>query len=284
MVIKSIGVIGCGQMGAGIAQVCGQSGVTTIVREVSQELLDKGMGSIQKALSKQADKGKITESEVEETLSRIAATTKLVDLGNCDLVVEAVTEDFETKRQIFQELGDICKGETIFASNTSSLSITQLMTTSDRPDRFLGLHFFNPVPVMKLVEVVKTFAVDADVYEAVIQFAESLGKTPVRCEDRTGFLVNRLLIPYLLDSVRALESGTGSMEDIDEAMKLGCGHPMGPFQLLDFIGLDTIYQIATIMYDEFRESRMSPPPLLRRMVYAGRMGRKSGIGFYDYRR
>jgi len=284
MAIKKLGVVGCGQMGAGIAQVCGRSGVNTIVREVSQELLGKGIGSIQNALAKQAEKGKISPQEFEETLSRIKGTLELADLNDCDLVVEAVTEDFETKKQIFQELGRVCKSETILASNTSSLSITQLMTTCDRPNRFLGLHFFNPVPVMKLVEVVKTFAVDSEVYEEVFKFAESLGKNPVRCEDRTGFLVNRLLIPYLLDAVRAFESGTGSMEDIDQAMKLGCGHPMGPFQLLDFIGLDTVYQIASIMYDEFRESRMSPPPLLRRMVYAGRMGRKSGMGFYEYTR
>jgi 3-hydroxybutyryl-CoA dehydrogenase len=195
-----------------------------------------------------------------------------------------VTEDFETKKLIFQELEQVCRDDTVFASNTSSLSITQLMTTCGRPDRFLGLHFFNPVPVMQLVEVVKTIAVSDEVYEGVFEFARSLGKSPVRCEDRTGFLVNRLLIPYLLDGIRALENGTGSMEDIDQAMKLGCGHPMGPFQLLDFIGLDTVFHIASIMFDEFREPRMAPPILLRRMVYAGRLGRKTGMGFYDYAR
>lgn len=284
MAIKKIGVVGCGQMGGGIVQVCARSGLATIVREVSQDLLDKGIGSIQKALKKQEEKGKMTSEEVETTMSRVSGTLDLKGMADCDLVIEAVTEDLETKKEIFQELGRVCRPDTILASNTSSLSITQLMITCDRPDRFLGLHFFNPVPVMKLVEVVKTFAVDSEVYEQVLSFAEALGKVPVRCEDRTGFLVNRLLIPYLLDAVRAFESGTGSMEDIDQAMKLGCGHPMGPFQLLDFIGLDTVYQIATIMYDEFRESRMSPPPLLRRMVYAGRLGRKSGVGFYDYQR
>jgi len=282
--IKKVGVIGCGQMGAGIAQVCGEGGADTIVREVSQELLESGIGSIRKALKRLADKGKISAEEADATLGRIKGTVDLADLADCDLIVEAVTEDFDTKQEIFQELGRVCKNGAIIASNTSSLSITQLMTTCTRPTRFLGLHFFNPVPVMKLVEVVKTFAVDSEVYEEVISFAESLGKSPVRCEDRTGFLVNRLLIPYLLDAVRAFESGTGSMEDIDQAMKLGCGHPMGPFQLLDFIGLDTINQIASIMYEEFREGRMAPPPLLRRMVYAGRLGRKTGIGFYEYTR
>lgn len=284
MTIKKVGVVGCGQMGAGIAQVCGGAGVDTIVREVSQELLESGVSSIRKRLNRLADKGKISAEEAEAALGRIAGTVDLADLADCDLVIEAITEDFATKQGIFQELGRVCKSETIMASNTSSLSITQLMTTCDRPARFLGLHFFNPVPVMKLVEVVKTLAVDSEVYEEVISFAESLGKTPVRCEDRTGFLVNRLLIPYLLDAIRAFESGTGSMEDIDQAMKLGCGHPMGPFQLLDFIGLDTVSQIASIMYEEFKEGRMAPPPLLRRMVYAGRLGRKTGIGFYDYTR
>jgi 3-hydroxybutyryl-CoA dehydrogenase len=284
MSIKKLGVVGCGQMGAGIVQVCGLAGVDTIVREVSVEVLEKGLGSIRKALNKQVEKGKLEAEDADAAMNRIEGTVDLASLADCDLVVEAVTEDFDTKKQIFQELARVCKNETILASNTSSLSITQLMTTTDRPDRFLGLHFFNPVPVMKLVEVVKTFAVDTGVYEEVLGFAEGLGKTPVRCEDRTGFLVNRLLIPYLLDAIRAFESGTGSMEDIDQAMRLGCGHPMGPFQLLDFIGLDTVYQIASIMYDEFRERRMSPPPLLRRMVYAGRLGRKSGTGFYDYQR
>jgi 3-hydroxybutyryl-CoA dehydrogenase len=284
MSIKKLGVVGCGQMGSGIVQVCSRSGIDTIVREVSPEFLERGVRSIEKALNKQVEKEKMTSDEAQATMDRIEGTVDLTDLADCDLIVEAVTEDFGTKRDIFKELGEVCKKETILASNTSSLSITQLMTTCERPDRFLGLHFFNPVPVMKLVEVVKTFAVDSEVYEEVLRFAESLGKVPVRCEDRTGFLVNRLLIPYLLDAVRAYESGTGSMEDIDQAMKLGCGHPMGPFQLLDFIGLDTVYQIASIMYDEFRERRMSPPPLLRRLVYAGRLGRKSGHGFYDYQR
>jgi len=284
MTIKKLGVVGCGQMGAGIAQVCGCAGIDTIVREVSDEFLEKGLGSIRRALTKLAEKEKLTPEDAQEALGRIKGTVDLADLVDCDLVVEAVTEDFEKKQEIFGELDGVCKSDTIFASNTSSLSITRLMTTCRRPDRFLGLHFFNPVPVMKLVEVVKTFAVDSEVYEQVFEFAASLGKQPVRCEDRTGFLVNRLLIPYLLDAVRAYESGTGSMEDIDQAMKLGCGHPMGPFLLLDFIGLDTIYQIATIMYEEFSQERMSPPPLLRRMVYAGRLGRKSGRGFYDYTR
>ena len=284
MSIKKLGVVGCGQMGAGITQVAGRSGVETVVREVSPELLEKGIASIRKGLKRLTDKGKITDEEATGTLDRIKGTVSLSDLSDCDLVVEAVTEDFETKKEIFRELDEVCKESTIFSSNTSSLSITQLMTTCKRPDRFLGLHFFNPVPVMQLVEVIKTIAVSPEVYDEVFEFARSLGKTPVSCEDRTGFLVNRLLIPYLLDAIRALENGTGSMEDIDQAMKLGCGHPMGPFQLLDFIGLDTVFHIASIMFDEFREPRMAPPILLRRMVYANRLGRKTGTGFYDYAR
>ena len=282
MAIQRVGVVGCGLMGSGIAQVAAQSGFTTIVREVSPELVDKGLKSIDKNLGRLVEKGAITEAQKMEMRGRLKGTTSLEELKQCDLIIEAIIEQLPAKRELFSALDSICPPSTIFASNTSSLTITEMATATKRPQRFVGLHFFNPVPVMKLVEVVKTIATDPAVYEEVLAFAAKLGKTPVRAQDSTGFIVNRLLVPYLLDAVRALEEGVGSLEDIDNSMKLGCGYPMGPFTLLDFVGLDTTYYIANIMFDEFKERRFSSPPLLRRMVLAGWNGRKAGRGFYDY--
>ncbi|MGH9341518.1 MAG: 3-hydroxyacyl-CoA dehydrogenase family protein [Acidobacteriota bacterium] len=280
--VSTVGVVGCGLMGSGIAQVSAMAGYATIVREVSDDLIAKGFGRIDESLQKLVRKESMTAEEKERARARLTGTVDLESLKGCDLVIEAVTEDFETKRAIFETLDQVCKAETVFASNTSSLSITELMVTTNRAQRFVGLHFFNPVPVMQLVEVVRTVSTDPEVFDTVVQFSRSLGKKPVLCEDRSGFIVNRLLIPYLMDAVRALEEGAGSMEDIDLAMKLGCGHPMGPFALMDFIGLDTVYHIANILFDEFRETRFAPPPLLKRMVLAGRLGLKSGQGFHSY--
>jgi len=269
-------------MGAGISQVIAESGFPVVVCEVSDDLLRKGRSRIEESLKKAAAKGKISAEQAAEANSRITGTTRLGELADCDLVIEAVVERLEEKRAVFRELDRGCKKKTIFASNTSSLSITRMAAPTKRPGRFVGLHFFNPVPLMALVEVVRSPLTDPSVFEEVIAFARSLGKTPVRATDRTGFIANRLLVPYLLDAVRALEQGTGSISDIDVAMKLGCGHPMGPLTLLDFIGLDTAVLIADIMFEEFKEPRFAPPPLLRRMVEAGLSGRKSGRGFYDY--
>jgi len=269
-------------MGSGIAQVTAASGFPTVVREVSAELLDKGLKSIDKNLNRLAEKGTITEAAKGEIRRRLKGTTKVEDLKDCDVIIEAIIEQLPAKRELFGALDAICPPSTIFASNTSSLTITEIATATKRPQRFVGLHFFNPVPVMKLVEVVRTIATEPVVYEEVVTFGTKLGKTPVRAHDSTGFIVNRLLVPYLLDAIRALEEGVGSIEDIDNSMKLGCGHPMGPLTLLDFVGLDTTYYISQIMFDEFKERRFAAPPLLKRMVLAGWNGRKSGRGFYDY--
>ena len=282
MAIQRVGVVGCGLMGAGIAQVSAQSGFTTIVREVSPELVEKGIKSVEKNLARLVEKGVITEAAKGEIRGRLKGSTSLEELKDCDVVVEAIIEQLPAKRELFTLLDAICPATTIFASNTSSLTITEIATATKRPQRFVGLHFFNPVPVMKLVEVVKTIATDPAVYEEMVAFGAKLGKTPVRAHDSTGFIVNRLLVPYLLDAIRALEEGVGSIEDIDNSMKLGCGHPMGPLTLLDFVGLDTTSYIANIMFDEFRERRFASPPLLKRMVLAGWNGRKAGRGFYDY--
>jgi len=282
MAIQKVGVVGCGLMGSGIAQVAATSGFNTVVREVSAELLDKGLKSIDKNLNRLAEKGTIAEAVKSESHGRLKGTTKIEDLKDCDVIVEAIIEQLPAKRELFSALDAICPASTIFASNTSSLTITEIATATKRPQRFVGLHFFNPVPVMKLVEVVKTIATDPAVYEEMVAFGAKLGKTPVRAQDSTGFIVNRLLVPYLLDAIRALEEGVGSIEDIDNSMKLGCGHPMGPLTLLDFVGLDTTYYISQIMFDEFKERRFAAPPLLKRMVLAGWNGRKSGRGFYDY--
>src|SRR5437764_14448820 len=282
MAIQKVGVVGCGLMGSGIAQVCAAAGFPTMVREVSADLMDKGLKGIEKQLSRLGEKGTISEAAKGEIRGRLKGTTSLDDLKGCDLIVEAIIEQLTAKRELFASLDIICPAATIFASNTSSLTITEIATATKRSQRFVGLHFFNPVPVMKLVEVVRTIATDAAVYEEMVAFGTKLGKTAVRANDSTGFIVNRLLVPYLLDAIRALEEGVGSIEDIDNSMKLGCGHPMGPLTLLDFVGLDTTYYIANIMFDEFREKRFASPPLLKRMVLAGWNGRKAGRGFYDY--
>ena len=284
MEISKVGVLGCGLMGSGIAQVAAMAGFETIVREVSDELLQKGFGGIDKSLAKFAEKGTITSEQQQEMRGRLRGTTTFDDLADCDIIIEAIIENIEEKQKTYRQLDAICKPETIFASNTSSISITEMMsaTSAARQQRFIGLHFFNPVPLMKLVEVVRTILTDPAVYEDAIAFGKKLGKVPVRASDKTGFIVNRLLVPYMLDAIRALEEGVGSIVDIDQAMKLGCGYPMGPFTLGDFVGLDTTYYIAEIMFNEFREKRFAPPPLLKRMVLAGLYGRKSGRGFYDY--
>lgn len=284
MEIKKVGVLGCGLMGAGIAQVAASAGYETVVKEVSDDLIKKGFAGIEKSLAKFAEKGTITTDQQTQIRGRLSGTTEFADLADCDIIIEAIIENLDEKRSTYKQLDAICRPETIFASNTSSLSITEMMTATsvDRQRRFIGMHFFNPVPLMKLVEVVKTILTDDDVYEVAVAFGKTLGKVPVRASDKTGFIVNRLLVPYMLDSIRALEEGVGSIVDIDNAMKLGCGYPMGPFTLGDFVGLDTTYYIAEIMFNEFREKRFAPPPLLKRMVLAGLYGRKSGRGFYDY--
>ena len=286
MEIKKVGVLGCGLMGSGIAQVAAMAGFDVTVLEVDQKYLDKGFAGIQKSLAKFAErppeKGGITAKQKDESLARLKPTTNRQDLADCDIVIEAIIENVQQKRDMYDSLDGIVKKEAIFATNTSSISVTELMAATKRPKRFIGLHFFNPVPLMKLVEVVKTIATAPDVFDAAYEFAKKLGKVPVRTSDKTGFIVNRLLVPYLLDSIRAYEEGVGSIEDIDNAMKLGCGYPMGPFTLLDFVGLDTTYYITHVMYDEFKERRFASPPLLKRLVMAGWYGRKSGKGFYDY--
>ena len=284
MEIRKVGVLGCGLMGAGIAQVAATAGYQTVVKEVSEDFIKKGFGGIEKSLAKFAEKGTITSEQQGEIRGRLSGTTSFEQLADCDIIVEAIIENLDEKRSTYQQLDSICKPETIFASNTSSLSITEMMTATspERQQRFIGMHFFNPVPLMKLVEVVRTILTDEAVYEQAVQFGKSLGKVPVRAGDKTGFIVNRLLVPYMLDAIRALEEGVGSIVDIDNAMKWGCGYPMGPFTLGDFVGLDTTYYIAEIMFNEFREKRFAAPPLLKRMVLAGLYGRKSGRGFYDY--
>ncbi|NDQ56784.1 MAG: 3-hydroxybutyryl-CoA dehydrogenase [Acidipila sp.] len=282
MPITKIGVVGCGLMGAGIAQTAAQSGFPVVVCETSLELLQKGFKSIEKNLDRLVEKGSLSAAEREIIRGRLHGTTNLEDFRDADLVIEAIIEQLPAKRELFTALDKICTKNAIFASNTSSLSITEMAVTTARPDRFVGLHFFNPVPVMKLVEVVRTIATNPAAYEVVFTFAQKLGKTAVRTSDRTGFIVNRLLVPYMLDCIRALEEGVASIEDIDNSMKLGCGYPMGPFTLLDFVGLDTTYYIANVMFDEFKEKRFAPPALLKRMVLSGWNGRKAGKGFYDY--
>jgi len=284
MAIKKVAVLGCGLMGSGIAQVCAQAGREVTVIEVSEEFLNKGLGSINKQLGKMVEKSKLSAEERDQTLARLRGATKLEEAAEAEIVIEAIIENMDEKHKAYSRLDKICSPETIFASNTSSLSITQMMTatSAERQRRFVGMHFFNPVPVMKLVEVVRTILTDPEVFRAATEFGREIGKVPVQTSDRTGFIVNRLLVPYMLDSIRTLEEGVASIVDIDNAMKLGCGYPMGPFTLGDFVGLDTTFYIANIMFDEFKEKRFAPPPLLKRMVMAGLYGRKSGRGFYDY--
>ena len=282
MQIRTVGVLGCGLMGAGIAQVCAAAGYKTLVREVEEPFLKKGLGRIEKFLAGGVEKGKVTAEEKNTTLENLSGTTKLEDLSDCDLVIEAIVEHIDEKAKTYEALDAMVGANTIFCSNTSSLCITELASKTKRPDRFAGLHFFNPVPLMKLVEVIRGLSTSDETYTTVLAFAQSLGKEPITAPDRPGFIVNRLLVPYLLDAIRSYEHGLGTIEDIDKGMKLGCGYPMGPFTLLDFVGLDTTYYIANIMFDEYREPAYAPPPLLKRMVLAGRLGRKSGQGFYKY--
>lgn len=286
MNIKKVGVLGCGLMGSGIAQVAATAGFDVVVLEQEQKFLDKGFAGIEKSLSRLVErgpaKGGLTAEQKTEAQSHLKGTLNMQELADCDIVIEAIIENVAEKRKTYEQLGSIVKKDAIFATNTSSISVTELMTATKRPERFIGLHFFNPVPMMKLVEVVKTIATAPEVYDAAVEFGTKLGKVPVRTSDKTGFIVNRLLVPYLLDAIRAYEEGVGSITDIDEAMKLGCGYPMGPFTLLDFVGLDTTYYITHVMYDEFKERRFASPPLLKRLVLAGWYGRKSGKGFYDY--
>jgi len=281
MEIKKVGVLGCGLMGSGIAQACATGGFEVISLEVDQKFIDKGFAGIRKSLEKFSSKGSLKEP-VQQILARLKGTTRKEDLAGCDFIIEAIIENLDEKRKMFAAIDPIVKAGAIFASNTSSISITETMTATKRQERFVGLHFFNPVPLMKLVEVIRTIATSDEVYETVYEFAKKLGKSPVRTSDKTGFVVNRLLVPYLLDAVRAYEEGVGSIRDIDAAMKLGCGYPMGPFTLLDFVGLDTTYYITDVMFEEFKEKRFASPSLLKRMVMAGWYGKKNGKGFYDW--
>jgi 3-hydroxybutyryl-CoA dehydrogenase len=280
--IDSVGVLGGGLMGSGIAEVAARAGFPTYVREVSSELADRSRKAIEKSLGRAVERGKLTHEDCSAALARLAFGTDLQAAAVGKIVIEAVVEDLEVKNHLWRELNRLAKPETIFASNTSSLTIAAMLAASGRPDRLIGLHFFNPVPVMQLVEVIPTIGTSAATIEAADAFVRRLGKEPVRAKDASGFIVNRLLVPYMLDAVRSVESGVGSTVDIDNAMRLGTGHPMGPLTLLDFVGIDTACRIAEIMFDEYRETRFAPPPLLRRMVLAGWFGRKSGRGFYDY--
>jgi len=280
--IKRVGVLGCGLMGSGIAQVAAAAGYDTVVRDVSKEFLDRGRAGIEKSLAKFVEKGKLDAGARDATLKRLSFTTTVADLKSVDVVIEAITEDLALKNALFKELDGLCGPATIFASNTSSLTIAEMAAATKRADRFVGLHFFNPVPLMQLVEVVRTVTTSDEAFKRAFAFAKSLGKEAVAAKDNSGFIVNLLLVPYLLDAIRAVERGVGSVPDVDKAMQLGCGYPMGPLTLLDFVGLDTTYHIAEIMFKEYREQRYAPPPLLKRMVLAGMYGKKSGKGFYDY--
>lgn len=280
--IKRVGVLGCGLMGSGIAQVAATAGYATIVRDVAAPVLEKAKAGIEKSLAKFVEKGKLGAPDRDAALQRLTFTTATADLKACDVVVEAVTEDLDLKNALWRELDALCPPTTIFASNTSSLTIAAMAAATKRSDRFVGLHFFNPVPLMGLVEVVRTVTTSDETFRRAFAFAQSLGKEAVAAKDSSGFIVNLLLVPYLLDAIRAVERGVASVPDVDKAMQLGCGHPMGPLTLLDFVGLDTTYKIAEIMFTEYRETRYAPPPLLKRMVLAGMYGKKSGKGFYDY--
>ena len=282
MTIKKVGVLGCGLMGSGIAQAAATAGFTTIARDVGAPLLDKGKAGISKSLGRLVEKGKLSGADRDAASARLSFTTDIGSLAECDIIIEAVTEDLDLKNGLWKELDGICPPQTIFASNTSSLTIAAMATATRRPDRFVGLHFFNPVPLMPLVEVVRTVTTSHETFDRAYAFARDLGKEPVAATDNPGFIVNLLLVPFLLDAARALERGIASTADLDRAMQLGCGHPMGPLTLLDYIGLDTVVRIADIMFDAYREPRYAAPPLLQRMVVAGFHGRKNGRGFYDY--
>jgi 3-hydroxybutyryl-CoA dehydrogenase len=282
MAITTVGVLGCGLMGSGIAQVSAAAGFKTVVLEVNEGVLRKGLGRVEKFLSDGVAKGKVAADDRDRTLGNLRGTTAYAELKDCDLVIEAIVEDVDIKKQAYAHVEAVVDAECLIASNTSSLCITELAAATRRPDKVGGLHFFNPVPLMKLVEVIRALTTSQDTYEELFAFAKAVGKEPITAPDKGGFIVNRLLVPYLLDAIRCVEEGLGTIEDIDKGMKLGCGHPMGPLTLLDFVGLDTTYFIANIMFNEFRETRFAPPPLLKRMVLAGHHGRKSGKGFYDY--
>jgi len=281
MEIKKVGVVGCGIMGAGIAQLCAQSGYSVVVSEVNEELLNKGLVSIQGTITKSVNKGKISEQDVDAILGRIKGTTNINDFC-CDLVIEAAVENLEIKKQIFAELDRVCPKHTILATNTSSVCVIEIAAATDRLDRVLGLHFFNPAPVMKLLEIVRTIATSDEAVELCREFGKSLGKTVVIAKDMPGFIVNRLLTPFTLNAIRMLEAGIATRDDIDTAVRLGLNHPMGPLELADLIGLDTIYNSASVRYEELKEPQYAPPPLLKRMVNAGWLGRKTGKGFYEY--
>ena len=282
MAIKTVGVLGCGLMGSGIAQISAASGFKTFVLEVNEGLLQKGLGRVDKFLSDGVSKGKVSPEVRDKTLANLEGTTNYKALKDCDLVIEAIVENVDVKKQAYAQVEAHVGSHCLIASNTSSLCITELAAATTRPDKIGGLHFFNPVPLMKLVEVIRALTTSDETHNELFAFAKALGKEPITAPDRGGFIVNRLLVPYLLDAIRCVEEGLGTVEDIDKGMKLGCGHPMGPLTLLDFVGLDTTYYIANIMFDEFREQRFAPPPLLKRMVLAGHHGRKSGRGFYQY--
>ena len=280
--IKNVGVLGCGLMGHGIAQVAAQGGYDVVVREVDQATLDKGLGKIEKQLARAVEKGKAEQADADDVRGRIQGTTDYADLADCDLVIEAITEDLERTLEMWREVDGIVKEGAYFATNTSSLPVIAQAAATGRPERFLGLHFFNPAQVMKLVEVIRAVTTSDEAFQAGVQFAKSIDKMGVQTRDNAGFIVNRLLVPYLLDGMRAYEEGVGTITEIDEAMKAGAGHPMGPLTLSDFVGLDTLGSICDVMFDEFREKRFAQPPILRKMLAAGWYGRKSGMGFYDY--
>jgi len=280
--IEKVGVVGAGLMGSGIAEISAKAGFDVLVREIDEASAERGRARIEKSMNRAVEKEKLSAEERDAALARITFTTEVDALSDRDLVVEAIVENLEAKNELFGHLDGICGDQTIFASNTSSLTVTDMAAATNRPDRVVGLHFFNPVPVMKLVEVVRTIATSEETFDAVFEFSRAVGKQPIAAKDNSGFVVNLLLVPYMLDAIRQLERGVASIEDIDAGMVLGCGYPMGPFTLCDFVGNDTTLRIAEIMFDEYREQRYAPPPLLKRMVAMGRFGRKAGKGFYDY--
>jgi 3-hydroxybutyryl-CoA dehydrogenase len=280
--ISKVGVVGCGLMGSGIAEIAAKSGFDVIVREVTDDYVEAGRKRIRKSLDKAVEKEKLSAEDRDAAWARLTFTTEVSDLAGCDLVIEAIVEELEAKNALFRALDGLCGEDTIFASNTSSLTITDMAAATSRPDRFVGLHFFNPVPVMKLVEVVRTIATSEETFDRAFAFSKAVGKVPIAAKDNSGFVVNLLLVPYMLDAIRQLERGVASIRDIDTGMTLGCGYPMGPFVLCDFVGIDTLYKISEIMFEEYREERYAPPPLLKRIVSMGRFGRKTGKGFYDW--
>ena len=283
MELKRVGVVGCGLMGSGIVEVCTRSGYDVVVREVDDDLLKNGLGRVEASMRRAVERGKLSAPDMQAARARIKGTTKLADLGDSDLVIEAVVEKMELKKDVFRELDRLCPPRTLFASNTSSLSITEMASVTRRPQHVLGMHFFNPVPVMKLVELIRGLQTSEETMATGRRFAESVGKTVVVCKDSPGFIVNLLLIPYMLDAVRALELGIATREDIDTAVHLGLAHPMGPLTLLDYVGIDTTYYIAEAMFEEFKDTRYAAPPLMKQMVLAGMHGRKTGRGFYEYK-